>query len=105
MQSLEDDEDPVEVLRIDADPVIANRKHNVAVLSLRGDVDVRRRRASVFYSITEQILKDLGERRRVGRDGRQGIARHARSTVFDRKLQVLKAFGEQSGAVRRNIPK
>jgi hypothetical protein len=58
MQALEHAEDPLEILRIDADAIIGDRK-NVAVGGVNGgrDVDPRRRRSMILDRIADQVLE------------------------------------------------
>ena len=83
MQALEDHEDPVAVLRVDADAVVAHDEVPAAVFTRGRDVDDRRRFAAELHGVADEVLEQLLELRRVGHDGGQGSAPDLRAALLD----------------------
>src|SRR5208283_1042016 len=76
VQALENLENPLGILRLDADAVVAHGKEPAAGLLLDTDVDFRRALAAELESVADQVLKQLHDLRGVHRQARQGIAGH-----------------------------
>ena len=71
VQTLEKDEDPFKVLRVNAHSIVAHGKYPLTAAICGGDVHVRDGRTAIFDCVADQILEYLGELRAVGREGRQ----------------------------------
>ena len=65
MQALENDENPVSVLRIETNPVVAHGQPPLGVPVFGRDVDARRLGAVKFQCVPNQVLEDLGKLRGV----------------------------------------
>src|SRR5438132_848988 len=73
MQALEQHEDALEVLRLDADAVVGDADVPLAGLLHRADMDVRPRRAAELERIADQVLEDLREPHHVAVHGGQRV--------------------------------
>src|SRR5437660_11390764 len=75
VQPLEDDEDAVEVLRIDADAVVAHAEQPLAVAALGANLDLRTGRSAELERVGDQVQEQVLELARVRRNGGQAFSR------------------------------
>ncbi len=96
VQALEDDEDALEILRVDPDAVVADREDPLHVFLLDADMDFRPFFAVELDRIADQVLEkrlDLGI---IRHHLRQGIVGHDRLIFLDCDLQVGKRICDHS---------
>src|SRR3954447_1194958 len=88
MQALEQHEDALEVLRLDADAVVGDADAPLGIFLLRRDVDARRRLAAELERIADQVLEELHELHLVDIDARQRIPADRGPGLLDRRAQI-----------------
>ena len=59
MKTFEDPKDLLLEFRVDADPIVLDRKHPFVILQAGGDMNAGRTSATVANRISDQILKNL----------------------------------------------
>src|SRR5687767_2352591 len=83
MQPLEQTKNPVKVLRIDADPVVLDRKQPLRSGILDGaDMDLRDGVAVILDRVADEVLKQLNQLRFIRQNAGEWIMRHPSATVF-----------------------
>src|SRR5947209_2114816 len=83
VQALEDQENALGVLRLDADAVVAHPKEPVTVLAAGADVDPGRLAVlAELDGVAEQVLEQLQQLGLLGRDGGERVGRHLRAALF-----------------------
>jgi hypothetical protein len=87
VQSLEEDEDSFEVLRLHSHAVVAHGK-DPFVVTVPGGRYVYQRRlgATVFNRVPDEVLEYLDQLRFVHHDGRQRIMSYQRPTFLDGRV-------------------
>ena len=88
MQPLENDEDAVEVLRVDADAVVAHAEQPLPVASHDRDPDIRGCGPAELECVRDEVQEQTLELARVGRDRRQPVPGDGRASLLDRELEV-----------------
>src|ERR1043165_9905826 len=88
VQPLEEHEDALEVLRLDADAVVGHRDAPLARLLRRRDVDARHGAATELERVAHQVLEELRELHLVRLDGGQAVPRDGGAGFADRGMQV-----------------
>jgi len=84
VQTLEKDENPLKVLRIDSDAVVAHRKCPFVAAAIGdGDVYVRSRGTAIFNRVPDEILKYLRQLPVVARNGRKTIVCYNRTALLN----------------------
>ena len=63
MQALKDGEDAVEMIKVDADAVVADRELPACAVSTGRNLDLGRFRSTKLYSVGDQVLKNLSKLR------------------------------------------
>ena len=86
MQALKDHKNPGGIVGLDSDAVIAHGKAPLAGFLLDRHVNAGRFRAVKFQGISDQVLENLAQLRRVDRDRGQRIVAYDRVRLFDRNL-------------------
>src|SRR6266496_415664 len=100
VQPLEDDEDPVQILRVDADPVVAHLEAPLLAMGDGGDVDRRRLAGPAeLDGVSNEVLEHLAEAAGVPREGGEGAAGHRRVALLDRGSQVEERLIERRAHV------
>src|SRR6516164_6675129 len=94
MEALEDLKDAVEVLRGDADAIVADRKDPAVFLLESADVDFRRAFAMEFEGVADEILEELGHLGGIGSEDREGVARDRSFGCFDAGLEIVEGVSQ-----------
>src|ERR1700724_871914 len=93
VQPLEKDEDPLKVLRINPQAIVAHGKEPFMATVFPGrNVYVRDFGTAVLNCVPHEVLKYLGQLRIIRRDDWQRIVSHYRSAHLNRCSQVCKRF-------------
>ena len=71
MQTLEDDEDTIGELRVDADTIVTDRENPFTVFPPHTDMNARQIATAEFDGIAQQVLKKLHQLSRITLDLRQ----------------------------------
>src|SRR6266511_1196581 len=103
VQPLEDDEDPVQELRIDADPVVLHREQPLVAPRNRGHVD----RGSLagpaeLDRVPDEVLEGLRQATGVPGDARERAARDDGVALLDRGSEVQERLIERRAHVDRS---
>ena len=101
VQALEDQEDAILVLRVDADAVVAHGEQPMVSLPAGVHVDLRRRFAAELQRVADEVLEQLGQLRRVGPDGRQFAVRDFGSCLLDARVEVVQGLPQRRTRVGR----
>src|SRR4030095_3690564 len=94
VQTLEDSENALEILRVDADAIVTHRKLPLSSAMFHIDVDLRRTFAAVFDGIADEILEYLQQLRGISRNGWQRPMGHHSPTLLDDGCEVRQALLE-----------
>src|SRR3954469_315877 len=103
VQALEDDEDPVRVLRLDADAVVRAAEAPRVVVGLGVEADDGRRLAAELHRVADEVLEDEPQQRPVAADGRQRPVLDARAGLLDGPGQVGAHGVHKRVAVHRRV--
>src|ERR1700681_3392225 len=87
VQPLEDSENPVVILRRDADAVVSDRKKPVLPFLLGRHVYVQRSLAAILDRVADQVLEELDQGAALQPDVRQGVMGNGGSALLDRGRQ------------------
>jgi hypothetical protein len=101
VQPLKHLEDPLGVLRLNADAVIADGEQPALRMLRGGHRHPRRLIAMELDGVADEVLKELHELAFVGHDGRQPAMRHRRALLVDGLRQVGQRPLKRGLAVRR----
>src|SRR6266568_2722364 len=102
VQPLEDDEDPVHVLRIDADPIVPDGEQPFLAVGSGRDVDRRSHCGPAELDrVPDQVLEHLREAAGVSVDRRERAARHRGAALVQRRSQVEEGLIERRARVDR----
>jgi hypothetical protein len=101
VQALKDLEDSRVELRIDANPVVADRKHPFVSASLYRYVNAWRLLATELEGVAEEVLEELHELRAVTENGRQGLARHHSASLLESHVEIAERGSEDFFEVGR----
>src|SRR4051794_7503419 len=88
VQALEDHEDPVGVLVVDADPVVLAAEAPEAAVALRREPDDRRRVAAELDRVADQVLEHEPQQPGVAAHGGQRARFDRRAALVDRRGEV-----------------
>src|SRR5450755_2696662 len=99
VQALEHAKHAVAVLWIDAHAVIPHGKQPAFGLSLRRDMDSRRRLAFILYRIRNEVLEGLHEQNLLGLHDRQGIGSDDGAALGDGGLEVPQRLRQNRTAI------
>src|SRR5881394_390729 len=88
MEPLEELEDPLAVLGIDTDPVVADREDPLRLRAPRRDVHPGGGGAAELDRVRDQVLEELDHLQALGRDPGQGVVGHHGLALLYRQLQV-----------------
>src|SRR2546421_2586470 len=105
MQALEDDEDPLEVLRVDADPVVANAEQPLPLVPHACDSDVWRCGPAELECVRDEVQEQMLELAGVGGDRRQSVTGDGRARLIDRELEVRERAVEHRVHISRREPR
>ena len=86
MQALEDHEDPLGILGLDADPVVRASELPALAVSPGIDPDDGRIVAVELHRVGDEVLKDRGEQRGIPADHRQVANDDRRARGLDRRV-------------------
>ena len=104
MQALEDGEDALGVLGIDADAVIADGQHPFVALLPGRDMNTGRRLGMELDGVPDEVLKQLRQQQFVMHYGRQRVVGNHRAALFNRRLQIGECLLEDGRAIDRLEP-
>ena len=107
MQSLEKNEDPFKVLRINPEAVVAYGKDPfIATVFRGGDMYARDFGTVIFDCVPDKVLKYLTQLRFIRLDSWQGIMCNNGTTLVDRCSQVCKRFFQSvfNGNLAERLP-
>ena len=99
VESLEDDENAIGKLRVDADAVVANFDLPFSADVFGSDVHDRRLVTVEFDRVADEVLKQLRELGGVAHDDRQFIKNYLAAVFGDSGLQVVDGLGDDFPAV------
>src|SRR4051812_3309979 len=88
VQALEHHEDALEVLRLDADAVVADDDVVFIGFFAPGDVDPGHARSPELERVADQVLEELRHLQLVGRHAGQRVPGHGGARLLDRRAQV-----------------
>ena len=88
MQALKNHEDALEVIRRDADAVIADGEHAFRRARPRAHMDMRSLATAELDGVADEVLQELHKLSLVGHDGGQFVVRHERARLPDRDAQI-----------------
>src|SRR5438045_1417113 len=100
VQPLENHKDAIEVLRLDADPVVADTEQPVSVLLGRGNVHLRSRRTAEFQRVRDQVEEHVLELALIRRYDGELIPGNDRAGVFDGQSEIREGTIEYGSRVR-----
>jgi len=87
VQPLKDHEDTVDVLRGNADPIVAHGEAPHRTLALGREVHPRRLVAVELDGVPDEILEELAQLEGIAVDDRQVVVRHDRLLVLNRRAE------------------
>jgi len=90
VESLEDEKDPVGILRVDPDPVILYRKEPGPLGTLGVDMNLRRPAVPELDGISNEVLEELEKLAVVGPNRRKGFGSDLRPGLFDCRMKHFK---------------
>src|SRR5919108_5862379 len=99
VQALKDQEDALDVLRLDADAVVPQPEKPILPPTLRPNVDEDRLLAAELDSVAEQILEELYQLCLIGHDGRQGVGDDHGPALLNGRTQVHTYRPDHRGAI------
>ena len=92
MEALKDQKDTVEILGIDANPIVGNGKNPFPILEAGGDMDFGDTVAPVFDGVSDEVLKQLDQLRFDHDEGREGIVGDLRATILNGLAEIVQSF-------------
>src|SRR5256885_6163573 len=101
MQALEDDEDPLEVLWVDADPVVPHAEQPLPVASLCREPDLERSGPAELERVGDQVQEHVLQLAAVGGDHWQAVPGDGGTRLFDRELEARQRPVDHRAHVRR----
>ena len=99
MEALENREDLLGIVRLNANAIIRHREQVPAVALAGRNMDARRLAAAIFDGVADQVLEYLGKPAFVNRDHGQSLKRHRRARLFNTAAQRFQRSGEHRGRI------